>query len=172
MIESRNAYEHCGPSCGTLGGHFRVDPESFLGAAGYDPDAHPEVVEELRQALPEAVVDAAYQVMREHGLKPETDPTAPIHVGPLDANEVLALRVLAAVGFLGVGQWVVVADGDTGCLRFGPSYSSAQVARAQATRIANRDGVPTYMVYRHRDGKTIYLDRDTILYTQPAEVTA
>ena len=45
----------------------------LLADAGYDPEEHAEVVEEMITAADEAAVDAAYEVMREHGLKTLAD---------------------------------------------------------------------------------------------------
>ncbi|MFC4006591.1 hypothetical protein ACFOY2_05120 [Nonomuraea purpurea] len=91
MAIRRSAYElgldrgHCDPVCGGLGnGHFVVDAASFVAAAGYDPDEHPDVVEALETELREVVVDTAADVMREHGLRSETDPLAPAN-GDADA---------------------------------------------------------------------------------------
>lgn len=88
MAARRSAYQvgladgHCGPVCGGLGsGHFVVAAASFLAAAGYDPADHPKVVEALETELREAVVDTAYEVMREYGLRPEIDPLAPANGG-------------------------------------------------------------------------------------------
>jgi hypothetical protein len=85
----RRAYElglargHCNGACGGLGsGHFVVEAASFLAAAGYDPGEYPHVVEALETELREAVVDTASGVMREFGLRPETDPLAPANGGP------------------------------------------------------------------------------------------
>lgn len=71
---------HCDAACGTLGGHFRFEAADFLVSAGYDPADYPEVLAEIEQAVPEAMVDTAYDVMRDHGLRPETDPLAPANV--------------------------------------------------------------------------------------------
>lgn len=76
---------HCGPECGMLGGHFRVDDEDFLILAGYDPAEHPEVVEALKWAVREAIIDTASDVLREHGLYPPNDLRAPMNGGLCDA---------------------------------------------------------------------------------------
>lgn len=79
----RDLHADCrpGPSYQFLDGHLST-ARMFLGSSGYDPDEHPEIVAEMAQALGEAAADAAYDVMREHGLKPETDPTAPANMLP------------------------------------------------------------------------------------------
>jgi predicted Zn-dependent protease len=47
--------------------------EDLLADAGYDPDEHAGVVEAMAFAVDLAAVDTAYEVMREHGLKPLAD---------------------------------------------------------------------------------------------------
>ena len=47
--------------------------EDLLTEAGYDATDHAEVIEEMIRGADEAAVDAAYEVMREHGLKTLAD---------------------------------------------------------------------------------------------------
>ena len=47
--------------------------EDLLTEAGYDAKEQAEVIEEMIRAADEAAVDAAYEVMREHGLKTLAD---------------------------------------------------------------------------------------------------
>jgi predicted exporter len=47
--------------------------EDLLADAGYDPDEHADVMEAMAFAADLAAVDTAYEVMREHGLKPLAD---------------------------------------------------------------------------------------------------
>lgn len=49
---------------------------AFLHGCGYDPDEHRAVALEMEQAMGEAAIEAAYAVMREHGL------TVPTHQTP------------------------------------------------------------------------------------------
>lgn len=63
---------------GTVSG-FSRDARGFLWEAGYAPDEHPGLVTQLDQAIGEGAMEAAFDVMREHGLYPHTDPRAPVH---------------------------------------------------------------------------------------------
>jgi len=51
--------------------------EDLLADAGYDPDEHADVAEAMAFAADLAAVDTAYEVMREHGLKPLADQETP-----------------------------------------------------------------------------------------------
>ena len=47
--------------------------DDLLEDAGYDPDVHADVAKAMALAADLAAVDTAYEVMREHGLKPLAD---------------------------------------------------------------------------------------------------
>ncbi len=47
--------------------------DDLLADAGYDPAEHADVADAMAFAADLAVVDTAYEVMREHGLKPLAD---------------------------------------------------------------------------------------------------
>jgi hypothetical protein len=47
--------------------------DDLLEDAGYDPDEHADIAKAMALAADLAAVDAAYEVMREHGLKPLAD---------------------------------------------------------------------------------------------------
>lgn len=66
--------------------------EDLLTDAGYDPADHAAAVEAMADAADLAAVDAAYDVMREHGLKPIADQrlrldSEPHHGHPGDSQD-------------------------------------------------------------------------------------
>ncbi len=48
---------------------YQDEARAFLAGCGYDPDDYPAAVGEMELAMGEAVIEAAYQVMRERGLR-------------------------------------------------------------------------------------------------------
>lgn len=45
------------------------EARAFLSGCGYDPDDHTATASEMEIAMGEAAIEAAYQVMRERGLR-------------------------------------------------------------------------------------------------------